>query len=69
MQVDPASAERSQVSLSSWTGSASIRVFQMFDFGKIWQRDPGTGSATAAEGAIADPTRMTQASVSATRFR
>jgi hypothetical protein len=43
------------VSLSSCTGSASTRVFQMFEPGKTRQRDPGTGSATAAEGSDRRP--------------
>jgi hypothetical protein len=41
----------------------------MFEPGKTRQRDPGTGSATAAEGAIADPTRRREASALAARFR
>jgi hypothetical protein len=41
----------------------------MFDFGKTRQRDPGMGSATAAVGGIADPTRMMEASAFAARFR
>ena len=57
------------MSLSSWTGSESIRVFQMFDLGKTRQPDPGTGSAAAADGAIADPTKMREASALAARFR
>jgi hypothetical protein len=66
--VEAAPAEPSHVSLSSRTGSASTRVFQMFEPGKIRQRDPGTGWATAAEGAIAEPTRR-EASAFAARFR
>jgi hypothetical protein len=41
----------------------------MFDAGKTRQPDPGMGPATAAEGVIADPTRMMEASALATRFR
>jgi hypothetical protein len=49
--MEPASAERSHVSLISWTGSESIRVFQMFEAGKTRHREPGTGSASALTGA------------------
>jgi hypothetical protein len=69
MFVEPAPAERSHVSLSSCTGSASTRVFQMFESGKTRQADPGTGWATAADGAIAEPMRRREASALAARFR
>jgi hypothetical protein len=41
----------------------------MFEAGKTRQPDPGMGSATAAEGAIADPTIRSEASAFAARFR
>jgi hypothetical protein len=41
----------------------------MLDFGKTRQRDPGMGSATAAEGAIANPRRRSEASATAARVR
>ena len=49
--VEFASAECSQVSLISWTGSPSTRVFQMFDVGKTPQSVPRTDAASADGGA------------------
>jgi hypothetical protein len=41
----------------------------MFELGKTRQRDPGTGWAAAAEGAITDPMRRREASALAARFQ